>query len=198
MCAAITSRRSRRSRATRACSTTRCERAASRSPSFRPATRCPSRSASAIPGNPARARAGPACLRARGEPMSDTSISSTMPTVSAPTATTATGSGLAGTTNEFLKLFMARLQQRDPFQPHERLRHGRAARTAIRRRAGAADQHRAQRHRGLAVVGRERRAVEPDRPDLQRDRRQLRDRYGRHVSPPPVVHVDRRPRAPRS
>ena len=51
--------------------------------------------------------------------MSDTSITSTMPAVSAGTATTtaATGTGLNGTTDEFLKLFMAQLQQQDPFNP---------------------------------------------------------------------------------
>lgn len=49
--------------------------------------------------------------------MSDTTITSTMPAVSAGTPTTPTGTGLKGTTDEFLKLFMAQLQQQDPFNP---------------------------------------------------------------------------------
>jgi flagellar basal-body rod modification protein FlgD len=49
--------------------------------------------------------------------MSDTTITSTMPSVSATTPATTTGTGLKGTTDEFLKLFMAQLQQQDPFNP---------------------------------------------------------------------------------
>ena len=47
--------------------------------------------------------------------MSDTTITSTMPAIS--TGAPTTGTGLKGTTDEFLKLFMAQLQQQDPFNP---------------------------------------------------------------------------------
>lgn len=51
--------------------------------------------------------------------MSDTTgISATVPsTTSTMTTTTASAGGLKGTTDEFLKLFMAQMQQQDPFNP---------------------------------------------------------------------------------
>lgn len=51
--------------------------------------------------------------------MSDTTgISATVPsTTSSMTTATASSGGLKGTTDEFLKLFMAQLQQQDPFNP---------------------------------------------------------------------------------
>jgi flagellar basal-body rod modification protein FlgD len=50
--------------------------------------------------------------------MSDTSISSTVPTTTGTmTTSSASSGGLKGTTDEFLKLFMAQLQQQDPFNP---------------------------------------------------------------------------------
>lgn len=44
-------------------------------------------------------------------------IDATTGTAAAPAPAPATGPGLAGTQDEFLKLFMAQLQQQDPFQP---------------------------------------------------------------------------------
>jgi flagellar basal-body rod modification protein FlgD len=48
--------------------------------------------------------------------VNDPSITSTMPAISAGPATP-TGTGLKGTTDEFLKLFMAQLQHQDPMSP---------------------------------------------------------------------------------